>query len=186
MSEILRHPVIAVVDKRESGEVVLWHVQTSPEGPAAAGALSGAWIFGEGELDPGQLADLLHDAVILEVAGSGPVAPAQSHTDLATIMAGMRAAADEVKEAAKAAKARNKTLQLPRLEAVSLPDPEELRASYHGEEVAAETWAHATAVAELVEQWHTLEAQRRARKYLQELFGTEVRPLPWDKPEAVA
>lgn len=175
----LQHPVIAVVDKRESGELVIWHVQTSPDGPAAAGALSGAWILGATEVDPARAADLLHDAVVLEVAGSAPVAPELPHTDLAGIMAGMKQAIAEVKEAARVARERNSALQLPRLAAVSAPDPVELQASYRGEEVAATAWAHATAVMELVEQWHTLESQRRARKYLQESFGTQVRPLPW-------
>lgn len=176
---VLQHPVIAVVDKRESGELVIWHVQTSPDIPAASGALSGAWILGPGEVAPERAADLLHDAVVLESAGSTPVAPERPHTALATIMAGMKEAVAEVKDVAKAAKEQNKALQLPRLESVTLPDPAALQASYRGEEVAATAWSHATAVAELVAQWHALESQRRARKYLQESFGTQVRPLPW-------
>ncbi|MGP6175083.1 hypothetical protein [Corynebacterium sp. A21] len=174
--EVLQHPVIAVVDKRGADELVVWHVQTTPDAPSASGVLSGAWILGGDEVDPGRLADLLRDTVVLAVSES--VAPELPHTTLAEISAAMIVAGEEVKKAAKDAKAANKALQLPRLEAVNLPDPAELQENYRGEEIAARAWAHATATAELVEQWHALEAQRRSRKYLQESFGAQVRPLP--------
>lgn len=174
--EVLQHPVIAVVDKRDAAELVVWHVQTSPDAPSASGVLSGAWILSEAEVNPARLTDLLRDTVVLAVEEA--IAPELPQTSLAAISEAMAAAHDEIKKVAKAAKAANKALQLPQLEAVKLPDPGELQGNYHGEEIAARAWAHATAAAELVEQWHALEGQRRSRKYLQESFGAQVRPLP--------
>lgn len=163
------HRVIAVVDKQEAATVV-WHVQTDPAAPA--GVLSGAWVVGEGEVQAERLPDLLRDAVILSVAGE------ESQASLQQIHAGMTAALAQVRAHAKAEKEAGRNGDLPRFESLVLPDPEELKAGFHGTELAAAAWAHATALADLVEQWHTIESQRRSRKYLQEAFGAEVRPLP--------
>lgn len=165
----LAHRVIAVVDKQQTATVV-WHVQTDPAAPA--GVLSGAWVVGDGEVDSARLPDLLRDAVILPVSGE------QGQTSLQQIHDGIRAALAQIRAHAKAEKEAGRNGELPRFESLVLPDPEELKAGFHGAELAASTWAHATAVADLVEQWHALEGQRRSRKYLQEAFGAEIRPLP--------
>lgn len=170
------YPVIAVVDKQGEERTVVWQVQTSPDGPAASGMLSGAWIFGPGEVDPARLADLLRGALVLPVGATA--AGEHPATSLSQISTGIAAAVAEIKEAAKAAKAENKNLQLPRLDVVSEPDPVEIAENYHGEESARQAWATATALGGLVEQWHTIEGQRRSRKYLQEAFGAEIRALP--------
>lgn len=176
------HPVIAVLDKRSSGQYVVWHVQTSPDAPSASGVLSGAWVLGAEEVAPGRLADLLRGTVVLPVAevaaAAEELAPGRERTSLAGIAAAMKVSAEQVKQAAKEAKAANKALQLPALAPVNLPDPAELVENYHGEPIADRAWAYATAAAELVEQWHGLEGQRRGRRYLQERFGSAVRPLP--------
>ncbi|WIM73215.1 hypothetical protein QP028_06580 [Corynebacterium suedekumii] len=62
--------VLAVVDKQDD-TVVVWHVQTSADGPSASGILSGAWILGDGEVDPARLDDLLTDATVLPTDGDG-------------------------------------------------------------------------------------------------------------------
>lgn len=164
------HPVIAVVDKQPAGTTVVWHVQTAPATPA--GVLSGSWILGDGEVDPERLSDLLRDTVILPVGdGEGQTSLKQVHDGISTALAQVRAHAKAEKEAGRSG-------DLPRFEALVQPDPEELKDNFHGAEIAASAWAHATALADLVEQWHTIEGQRRSRKYLQEAFGAEVRPLP--------
>lgn len=170
------YPVIAVVDKQDAERTVVWQVQTSPEGPAASGMLSGAWIFGPGEVDPGRLPDLLHDTVVLPVGET--TADWHPVTSLEQVSAGIAKAVAEIKEVAQAAKAANKSLQLPRLDAVTEPDPGEIAENFHGEESARQAWAMATALGGLIEQWHTIEGQRRSRKYLQETFGSEIRALP--------
>lgn len=167
------HPVVAVVDKR-AGATVLWHVQTAPDAPA--GLLSGAWILSGDDVDPERLADLLRDTVVLPVGETDPGGhPATSlgrvHEAVGEEMARLRAHG-------KAQQETNKSLKLPRFDALVAPDTVELAESFRGEESAREAWSHATALADLVEQWHGVEAQRRSRKYLQEQFGAEVRPLP--------
>lgn len=159
------HPVIAVVDKHE-GATVVWHVQTEPDPPS--GALSGAWILGEGEVDPARLPDLLAGAVELDAHGSG----------LADIAAAIAASLAQTRAFARAAVAADKKLTAPRFDAPVDVDVEKLSAAFHGEDIARHAWATATALAELVEYWHTLERQRRGRKYLQEEYGSAVRPLP--------
>ncbi|AGF71274.1 hypothetical protein [Corynebacterium halotolerans] len=168
-----RHAVIAVVD-RGTDVTVVWHVQTDPDAPT--GALSGAWILGPDDVDPQRLDDLLADTVVLPV-GDADVGKRPT-TSLPAIADAMSHAVDEVKARAKAAKEANKSLTLPRLDAVELSDPDELAENFQGEEVGRAAWSTATALAELIEQWHTIEGQRRSRKHLQEAFGAEVRPLP--------
>lgn len=163
------HRVIAVVDKQETATVV-WHVQTDPAAPA--GVLSGAWIVGDGEVDSERLPDLLRDAVVLPVVGE------EGQASLSQIHAGIKAELAQVRAHAKAEKEAGRNGDLPRFESLVLPDPEELKAGFHGADLAAAAWSQATALADLVEQWHTIEGQRRSRKYLQEAFGAEVRPLP--------
>lgn len=159
--------VIAVVDEQE-GMTAVWHVQTSPDAPAASGLLSGAWLLGPGEIDPDRLGDLTADAHVLHTDGDG----------LAVIRAGVEKRLAEFKAAAKAAKEANPQLTLPRFEAPATVDLEQLAAAYRGEPAGRRAWAYATAVAELVEAWHTVDSQRRSRKYLQEQFGPDPLPLP--------
>lgn len=168
-----RHPVIAVVDTQGETTVV-WHVQTDPDTPS--GALSGAWILGPDDVDPTRLDDLLAGTVVLPV-GDADVGTRET-VSLSGIAEAVAAAVDEIKARAKAEKEANKALTLPRLDAVVPADPGELAAGFHGEEIGRAAWSTATALAELVEQWHTVESRRRSRKYLQEAFGEEVRPLP--------
>ncbi|QGU03513.1 hypothetical protein [Corynebacterium comes] len=159
--------VIAVVDKQ--GEMTaVWHVQTSPDAPAASGLLSGAWLLGPGEIDRYRLADLTADAHVLDTDGDG----------LRVIREGIEKQLAEFKAAAKAAKEANPQLTLPRFDAPETVDLDVLATAYHGEPAGQRAWAYATAVAELVEAWHIIESQRRSRKYLQEQFGAEALPLP--------
>lgn len=169
------HQVVAVVDKQSEDTTVLWHVQTRPDAPA--GVLSGSWILGANEVAPERMGDLLRDTVVLPV-GETTLADECQTTTLRQIHDGIKAAVAEVRAYAKAAKENNKNYEAPRFEPVVLPDPGELADSFHGEESARHAWAHATALADLVEQWHAVESQRRSRKYLQEHFGAEIRPLP--------
>lgn len=161
------HRVIAVVDKQ--GEMTaVWHVQTSADAPAASGLLSGAWLLGPGEIAPDRLGDLTADAHVLRTDGDG----------LAVIRAGVEKRLAEFKAAAKAAKEANPQLTPPRFEAPATVDLEQLAAAYRGEPAGQRAWAHATAAAELAAAWHTIESQRRSRKYLQEKFGPDTLPLP--------
>ena len=141
----MTHRVIAVVDEQDEVTVV-WHVQTSPDAPSASGILSGAWLLGAGEVDPGRLADLTADAHVVHTGTDG----------LERIRRGVVTQLAEYRAAAKAA----------------------LAEAYHGAPEGRLAWAYATAAAELVEAWHTIESQRRSRKYLQEQYGAQVLPLP--------
>lgn len=161
----MNHPVIAVVD-RQGATTAVWHVQTAPDAPA--GVLSGAWLLGEGEVDPARLDDLTAGAYVLEAGGDG----------LERIGGGVEKQRRAYQAAAKAAKEANPQLTLPRFDAPPTPDVEQLAAAYHGAPEGRLAWAYAMAAAELVAAWHTLESQRRSRKYLQEQFGAETRPLP--------
>lgn len=166
----MTHRVIAVVDKQDSMTAV-WHVQTSPDAPSASGILSGAWLLGPGEVDPERLGDLTAHTHVLDTDGDG----------LTVILRGVEKQLAEYKAAAKAAKEANPQLTLPRFDAPPTPDVEQLADAYRGAPEGRVAWAYATAVAELVEAWHTIESQRRSRKYLQEQFGAETRPLPLGK-----
>lgn len=161
--------VLAVVDKQDD-TVVVWHVQTSADGPSASGILSGAWILGDGEVDPARLDDLLTDATVLPTDGDG--------LTLEQIRQAIDDALAEITAAATAAKEANASLTLPRFTAPEQPDPAALAEAYRGEPVGRTAWTWAMAAADLVEAWHTIEGQRRSRKYLQEQFGAEIRPLP--------
>jgi len=163
----VRHPVIAVVDRQDATTAV-WHVQTSPDAPSASGILSGAWLLGPADVDPGRLADLTAGTHVLETGGEG----------LEEIRRGVKKQLAGYRAAAKAAKEANPQLTLPRFEAPPTPDVGQLAEAYHGAPEGRVAWAHAMAAAELVESWHTIESQRRSRKYLQEQFGAETRPLP--------
>ncbi|MBC3186630.1 hypothetical protein H7347_08640 [Corynebacterium sp. zg-331] len=147
--------MIAVVDKQEDATVV-WHVQTTVGDTAV---MSGAWIVA----DP---TDLLVGAV--QVA-PGPEAVSE-----------LARAIDRERDAIRAA--CEGTVTGLRLDPLMVPDLDQLAAAYHGESVARRAWVTATALAQLVQQWHTLETQRRSRKHLQEVFGREVRPLPLSRP----
>lgn len=161
------HPVIAVVD-RQGETTVVWQVQTSPDSPS--GIMSGAWLLGPGEVDPARLADLTAGTHVLDVDGDG--------AGLGAIRAGVEKRLAEYRSTAKAAKEANPQLTLPRFDAPETVDLEQIAAAYHGEPAAQRAWAYATALAELVEAWHTIESQRRSRKYLQEKFGPDTLPLP--------
>ena len=163
----MTHRVIAVVDKQEDITAV-WHVQTSPDAPSSAGALSGAWLLGADDVDPGRLADLTAGAHVLHTGTDG----------LERIRAGIEKHLAEIRAAATAAKKAHPQLTLPRLEAPAPVGVETLAETYHGDPAGRTAWAYATAAAELVEAWHALESQRRSRRYLQEQFGTQTRPLP--------
>lgn len=159
--------VIAVVDKQ--GEMtVVWHVHTSADAPAAAGLLSGAWLLGPGEVDPDRLADLTAEAHVLPTDGDG----------LRVILEGIEKQLARYKAAARAAKEANPQLTLPRFDSPEPLDLTQLATAYHGEPAGQRAWAYATAVAELVDAWHTIESQRRSRKYLQEKYGPDTLPLP--------
>ncbi|KQB87152.1 hypothetical protein [Corynebacterium lowii] len=143
--------MIAVVDK-QSDATVVWHVQTTVGDTAV---MSGAWIVE----DP---TDLLVDAVQVS---PGPKAV----EELAEAIAAER---ERVREAASEA------IKGLRLDPLVVPDLDVLADTYQGEPMAQRAWVTATALAQLVQQWHTLETQRRSRKHLQEVFGKEIRPLP--------
>ena len=151
---------IAVVDKQDDATII-WHVQTNPNG---AGVLTGAWITDDDE----QADSLLRDADELPVGGGG----------LERIHQAIKDDIARLKAAAKAAKEANPSLTAPRFEAPGEPDVEKQADAFRGEEIARETWAHAVCAARLVEAWHSLESQRRVRKYLTEEFGADIRPLP--------
>lgn len=159
--------VIAVVDKQD-GMTAVWHVQTSADAPAASGLLSGAWLLGPGEVEPDRLADLTAGAHVLTTDGEG----------LRVIREGIETQLTRYKAAAKAAKEANPQLTLPRFDAPETVDLTRLTTAYHGEPAGQRAWTYATAVAELVDAWHTIESQRRSRKYLQEKFGPDPLPLP--------
>ena len=159
--------VIAVVDEQDDITVV-WHVQTSPDAPSASGILSGAWLLGAGEVDPDRLADLTADALVVHTGSDG----------LERIRRGVVRQLTEYRAAAKAAKEANPQLTLPRFEEPGEVDVEKLAESYHGAPEGRLAWAYATSAAELVEAWHTMESQRRSRKFLQEQYGAQVLPLP--------
>ena len=161
------HPVIVVVD-RQGETTVVWQVQTSPGSPS--GIMSGAWLLGPGEVDPARLTDLTAEAHVLDVDGDGEA--------LRVIWAGVEKRLTEYRAAAKAAKEANPQLTLPRFDAPQPVDLGRLTTAYHGEPAAQRAWTYATALAELVEGWHTIESQRRSRKYLQERYGAETLPLP--------
>ena len=163
----MTHRVIAVVDEQDEVTAV-WHVQTSPDAPSASGILSGAWLLGAGEVDPGRLADLTADAHVVHTGTDG----------LERIRRGVVRQLTEYRAAAKAAKEANPQLTLPRFEEPGEVDVEKLAESYHGAPEVRLAWAYATSAAELVEAWHTIESQRRSRKYLQEQYGAQVLPLP--------
>ena len=151
---------IAVVDKHDDATII-WHVQTDPNG---AGVLTGAWITD----DKQQAASLLRDAHELLVGGDGLERIHQAIQDDIT----------QLKAAAKTAKEANPSLTAPRFEVPAEPDVEKQAEAFRGEEIAREAWAHAVCAARLVEAWHSLESQRRMRKYLAEEFGADIRPLP--------
>jgi hypothetical protein len=161
------HPVIAVVD-RQGEMTVVWQVQTSPGSPS--GIMSGAWLLGPGEIDPARLGDLTAGTHVLDVDEDGE--------GLGAIRAGVEKRLAEYKAAAKAAKEANPQLTLPRFDAPEAADLTQLATAYHGEPAGQRAWTYATALAELVEAWHTIESQRRSRKYLQEQYGAETLPLP--------
>lgn len=163
----MTHRVIAVVDEQDEVTAV-WHVQTSPDAPSASGILSGAWLLGVGEVDPGRLADLTADAHVVHTGTDG----------LERIRRGVVTQLAEYRAAAKAAKEASPQLTLPRFEEPGEVDVEKLAEAYHGAPEGRLAWAYATAAAELVEAWHTIESQRRSRKYLQEQYGVQVLPLP--------
>ncbi len=168
-----QHPVIAVVDT-PGDTTVVWHVQTDPD--TASGTLAGAWLVGPDDVDPARFDDLLVDTLVLPVGDTD--VGGREVVSLRGIADAMTRAVDEIKARAKAEKEANKTLTLPRLDAVALGDPAELAENFHGEEIGRAAWSTATALAELIGQWHTIESQRRSRKYLQEAFGADIRPLP--------
>lgn len=143
--------MIAVVDK-QADTTVVWHVQTTVGDTAV---MSGAWIVA----DP---ADLLVDTVQVS---PGP-----------EVVRELAAAMNEERERIRAA--CEGTVTGLRLDPLVVPDLDQISATYQGEPAARRAWATATALAQLVQQWHTLETQRRSRKYLQEVFGKEIRPLP--------
>ncbi|MDO5512882.1 hypothetical protein [Corynebacterium sp.] len=159
--------VIAIVDKQPDLTVV-WHVQTSPDAPSASGTLSGAWLLGDGEVDPARLADLTADAHVVHTGTDG----------LERIRAGIIAQLKEIKAEAKAAKEANPQLTLPRFEEPGQVDLPTLEDAYHGAPEGRVAWSYAMAAAELVEAWHAIESQRRSRKHLHEKFGAQVRALP--------
>lgn len=161
------HPVITVVD-RQGEMTAVWHVQTAPDAPSAAGMLSGAWLLGPGEIDPQRLPDLIAGTHVLDTDGDG----------LLVIGRGVEKRLAEYKAAAKAAVEANPQLKLPRFDTPEAVDLAQLATAYRGESAGQQAWSYATAVAELVEAWHTIESQRRSRKYLQEKFGAETLPLP--------
>ncbi|MCS5478222.1 DUF6218 family protein [Corynebacterium sp. YIM 101645] len=163
------HPVIAVVDRQEETTVV-WQVQTAPDSPS--GIMSGAWLLGPGEVDPARMADLTAGAHVLDVDGDGEA--------LRAIRVGVEKRLAEYKAAAKTAKEANPQLTLPRFDAPETVDLEQIATAYHGEPTGQRAWTYATALTELVEAWHTIESQRRSRKYLQERYGAEALPLPLD------
>lgn len=151
---------IAVVDKQDDATII-WHVQTDPN---AAGVLTGAWIT-ENDTDTDSL---LRGTDQLPVGGDG----------LERIHRAIKDDIAQLKAAAKAAKEANPTLTAPRFEQPGEPDVGKQTEAFRGEDVARDAWAHAVCAAQLVEAWHTLESQRRVRKYLTEEFGADVRPLP--------
>ncbi|AKK07620.1 hypothetical protein [Corynebacterium testudinoris] len=163
----MEHPLIAVVDKQPDCTVV-WHVQTAPDGPSASGMLAGAWIVGDGFVDPDRLGDLTASAYVLDTA-----------QPLTELVGALLAAVADIKAAVTAAKEDNPKLTAPVWAVPSgTVDAEKLRDAYRGEPVAENAWVYATAVAELVEAWHTIEGQRRSRKFLQEALGAQTRPFP--------
>ncbi|KQB84569.1 hypothetical protein [Corynebacterium oculi] len=143
--------MIAVVDKQEETTVV-WHVQTTVGDTAL---MSGAWIVA----DP---TDLLVGAV--------RVTPGEE--TVRELARAINAERERIREACA------ETVTGLRLDPLVEPDLDQLSASYQGEPAARRAWVTATALAQLVQQWHTLETQRRSRKHLQEVFGKEIRPLP--------
>ena len=153
------YPTVSVVDVTSAegangapdGErLVVWHVQTAPD--AAADALSGH--------------------AVLEQLG------VDKRISVDAVIKAMEAELKRYKAVATEAKKNNPQLTLPRFEAIRTPDLDDITAGFHGEPEARDAWAYATAVAELVEQWNAIESQRKTRKYLQEEFGADVRPLP--------
>ncbi|MDO5668415.1 MAG: hypothetical protein Q4G50_00230 [Corynebacterium sp.] len=159
--------VIAVVDKQED-VTVIWHVQTSPDAPSASGILSGAWLLGDGDVDPARLDDLLADVHIITTGSDG----------LERIRTAIEKQLAHYKAAAKAAKENNPQLTLPRFDAPEPIDIDLLAETYRGAPQGRLAWSYAAAAAQLVEAWHTIEGQRRSRKYLQKTFGTTTLPLP--------
>lgn len=153
----MSYPVLAVVDK-QSEQSIIWHVQTDPKAPAN---LSGAWIV-EDE------SSLLEATTVVRV---GTDAVAKLATAIDDDVAGLQAAA-------VAAKKENSSITLPRFPQLEHPDLAAIAETFHGEEIAREAWAHAVALAEIVDYWHELETARRLRKYLVEDYGEDVRPLP--------
>ncbi|AGS33710.1 hypothetical protein B841_01135 [Corynebacterium maris DSM 45190] len=151
---------IAVVDKQDDATII-WHVQTDPNG---AGVLTGAWITEDAD----DMDNLLSGTDQLPVGGDG----------LERIHQAIKDDIARLKTAAKAAKEANPSLTAPRFEVPGEPDVEKQADAFRGEEIARETWAHAVCAARLVEAWHSLESQRRVRKYLTEEFGADIRPLP--------
>ena len=146
------YPTVSVVDvisaegangAPDGERLVVWHVQTAPD--AAADALSGAWIFGDGTGHSiAQAADVVSGTVMLPTPGTS------DHAVLEQLGVDKQISVDAVIKAMEAELKRYKVV----------------------------AWAYATAVAELVEQWNAIESQRKTRKYLQEEFGADVRPLP--------
>ncbi|MCZ9309876.1 hypothetical protein ACUY3K_02640 [Corynebacterium uberis] len=135
---------------------VIWHVQTTG---IDAGILTGAWITE----DPAVADSLLADAAAVIHPGDGTV-----ERITATIE---EALADYTRVDAEA-----------RFAALDAPDTAELTQAYTGEPIAAQAWACATALASLISQWASYESARRARKKLQEAYGTEARELPYTPP----
>ena len=185
------YPTVSVVDvisaegangAPDGERLVVWHVQTAPD--AAADALSGAWIFGDGTGHSiAQAADVVSGTVMLSTPGTSDHAVLEQlgvdkQISVDAVIKAMEAELKRYKVVAIEAKKNNPQLTLPRFEAIRTPDLDDITAGFHGEPEARDAWAYATAVAELVEQWNAIESQRKTRKYLQEEFGADVRPLP--------
>lgn len=151
------YPVIAVVDKRRDADVV-WHVHTAPDAP---GTLTGAWITDDGE-------PLLHGTVVLEVGSD----------QLDRMVAAVEQSVDELRARARNAKLASPSITLPRFDDLDRPDVAEIAETYHGEAAARDAWAHAVAVAQVVEYWHGVESARKMRKYLVDKGTAEARPIP--------
>lgn len=158
----MEYPVLGVVDKRGE-QTVIWHVQTDPGAPAK---LSGSWIADD---------ESLLDATYPIEVGSDAIERIADAVD--ADVKGLRAAAAAAKEA-------NPAIKLPRFPALERPDLETIKGTFHGEEIARDAWAHAVALAEITDYWHSLETARRLRKYLVDGYGDEIRPLPLGQDDA--
>lgn len=163
--------VVAVVDRAETGELVIWHVDTGPDNGLAR--MAGAWVLDAQVLGPSsQAEDLLRGRRVLATAAGRAALEGWDIAGVVDPDATLIGFREEIATLQEAFDAEARKLVSPTWPALPSPLDFGTAADAVAVVLGAARWLEDAAV-----RWEKMEAQRVTRKFLAPLGGPERRPL---------